>query len=292
MSIFEYIQLMSRTSIMFLFILVFSTEACFGQNDRTFPNAFGSWSIRVGENDPWLNWYTHDHLVEYVHNPQVALDGRSWGSVWGNGQIGLIAVDSGKVLYRSTAPYEYADVGYYYNDTTTRVLYDFNLLVGDTAYTDLEPITVLQIDTIILWGQGRKHLALSNEDEWIEGVGSVHGLFRPFIPTWGTDAISYTMVDFCGEYVDTDSLPYTMCLPDAITELQRATFSVAPNPTCGSFAIHSDGHMGSFSIRNMSGAIVLNGMITGPETRVERPDLVAGVYYVRMDDRCIKLIVQ
>lgn len=283
---------MNRACLTVTGFLVLSAYNSLAQSDRTFPNNEAYWLISVGELDPWFNWYTHDHEILYMHNPQIESQGRSWGTVYRGDPIGLIAVDSGKVFYRSTAPYVYSDLGFGYFDTTTQVLYNFNLLVGDTAYAEQEPITVLAIDTVTLWGQARKHLMLSNEDEWIEGVGSVNGLFRPFAATWGLEAVSYTMVDFCGYYMDADSLPYTMCLPDAIPEFLRRGFSVAPNPTFGSFAIRSHMQKGTFTIRNMNGAILHSGLITGPETHVDLPELPAGMYLVRTNDRYVKLIVQ
>ncbi len=272
--------------------LVLSAHTSSAQSDRTFPNNEAYWLISVGELDPWFNWYTHDHEILYMHNPQIESQGRSWGTVWRGDPIGLIAVDSGKVFYRSTAPYVYSDLGFGYFDTTTQVLYNFNLLVGDTAYAEQEPITVLAIDTVTLWGQARKHLMLSNEDEWIEGVGSVNGLFRPVAATWGLEAVSYSMVDFCGYYMDADSLPYEMCLPDGFDEPIRSVITIGPNPCSDEFTIRSTSLDGVFTVCDVRGSLIQQGRITGKETHVTLPSLRSGLYMLRVQNTWMKLVIE
>jgi len=69
------------------------------------------------------------------------------------------------------------------------VLYDFGLEVGDTFEINLDGnpsiYVVSQIDSILLAGQYRKRMYMSNFDqfnpiEWIEGIGSSKGLIVPY----------------------------------------------------------------------------------------------------------------
>ncbi len=288
----HYIHTMSRASIMFPAFLTLASGLCSAQSDRSFPNNEAYWLIRIGELDPDFNWYTHEHELLYMHNPQIELEGRSWGTVWRGEPIGLLAVDSGKVFYRSTAEYTYSDLGWGYFDTTAQILYDFNLLVGDTAYDEQDPITVVAIDTVAIWGQEREHLVLSNDDEWIEGVGSINGLFRPFAYTWGLESVSYEMVDFCGYYIAPDSLPYQMCLPDGLDERSGPNITIGPNPCSGEFTIRAVPRDGLFTICDVRGSLIRQGRTTGTETHVALVGVPAGLYMVRVQNTWTKLVIE
>ena len=74
-------------------------------------------------------------------------------------------------------------------DTSSRLLYDFNIKVGDSIYIPDEllesPLIVISIDTILLNGIFRKRYLLRrgpseeiSDDTWIEGIGSLLGIIN------------------------------------------------------------------------------------------------------------------
>ena len=85
-----------------------------------------------------------------------------------------------------------------YNDGIERLLADFNVEAGDevtvysfwpdwqNAYPTESTVKVRSVDTIEINGEKRKKINIDNgfedgewADYWIEGIGSIHGLFAP-----------------------------------------------------------------------------------------------------------------
>ncbi len=72
-----------------------------------------------------------------------------------------------------------------YNDTLEHLLYSFSLQDGDTLFgvNPYYPLIVKKIDSVLINGEYRKKIIFYNytlgNREWIEGIGSVSGLFYP-----------------------------------------------------------------------------------------------------------------
>ncbi len=110
--------------------------------------------------DTWLNW---DKTI-FSFSPAACI------------QNLLIRESDGKVYTRTLG-----------NTSEERMIYDFNLSVGDTFVSYVPFVSkyvVYSIDTVSINGNLLKRLYLRNEsieDEWIEGVGSInYPLIAPF----------------------------------------------------------------------------------------------------------------
>ena len=121
----------------------------------------------------YLTWAATYHPVgdcEFKYNS---------GPTWFNYYKGAIRTNnSNRVLY--IAP----------QDTVIRTLYDFSLNVGDTLHInglhEQYSLAVTRIDSILIAGEYRKRIETYGilDDVWIEGIGSVYGLFASIDRHW------------------------------------------------------------------------------------------------------------
>lgn len=271
------------------------------QNDTLFPSVSGSWDMTTIHWD-WdgqdMNFEYTPHHLEYFAEPSVDEFGFVWGTVYdASGPVGLMAVDSGRVYYRGTAFYYAGWGGGGYGDTTLRVLYDFNLEVGDTAYMQ-NPFSgppgwaaeVMSIDTVYLGGFPRQRFMLTNGDEWVEGVGSMEGLLRPFLEIFEN---GFTLDDFCGEYITADQVPYTSCLPLVldVPEERSLGMRLYPNPASSSVTVSGVRPGAQFRLRDLHGRLVLVSALQDPGI-VSLAGIHPGVYVAEIGGRHSKLIIE
>jgi len=180
-------------------------------------------------------------------------------------------------------------------DTVT-VLYDFSLAVSDTAYYDyyydFGHTVVLSTDTVDLDGRTRKRLFLSNEDVWVEGIGSLEGIRRPY---WTTPlGCSDPVYTFCGNYLDSNQVAYAIC-NDILLETtfaEKQLFSIAPNPSTGEFAILGTLSNDAYQIRDVTGRLVLSGITTEKRTEIDLTHVNAGTYFVVLEHATLKVMVE
>ncbi len=291
-----YIRDMFRAITVWLLLVVTYAQ---GQNDSIFPSISGYWFMQTvswdfdGTN---MNFIITDHDLFYSAQPEQLANGLSWGAVTNlnDAPIGLLAVDGSRIYFKSTGPY---DVGYEtYYDTTMRQVYDFNLAVGDTAYmgnpnSSPYPVIVYDIDTAFIASAPRRRFQMDNGDIWVEGVGSLEGLLRPLLYTFEN---GFELLDYCGEYLDTDSVQYTGCWPTGVgaNELLKPEILVHPNPNDGEFSILNSDPGAKFSVWDMRGATVATGRVVGASTRVRLPTLATGLYVLDVNDQRTKLIIE
>ncbi len=266
------------------------------QSDTIFPNVSGTWDMTTttwnwdGTN---MNFMYFQHHLEFDQSINEVVDGLEWGAVLSDviGQIGWLAVSGRQVFYRGIQAYYY---GYTtYDDTTTRVLYDFDLMIGDTTYFDelVFPVIVQGIDSVQLGGRTRVRFTLSNGDEWIMGMGSIQGLLRP-LQYW-FECI-YELDAFCGEYMDADLSGYTACTPVVMsTEYRtRPEVSVYPVPCAGSFTIQGVDAGQPFRVIDATGGCVLAGTTAGMSQTIHLPNVINGAYLLEVNGHRTKLIIE
>ena len=291
--------LVSIMRLGFITMLLLVVGRVSAQNDTIFPNVDGTWDMTTttwdwdGQN---MNFMYFNYTLQYYAEPSVEIDGLSWGSVTsGDGtQIGLLAVDQDKVFYRSIQPFYY---GYeYYGDTATQVLYDFGLSVNDTAYWQSSdpsfPVTVQSIDTVWLAGRARKRLHLNVfGDEWVAGIGSIKGLLTP-LQFWFE--ASYSMSNFCGNYLDADSVPYQACLPFTVgvPDAPKAKLAIHPNPSTGTFVVEGASPNKPYHLTDVRGIEVLSGLTAAGSTNILLPHAIPGFYVLNVAGTRTKVIVQ
>lgn len=184
-------------------------------------------------------------------------------------------------------------------DSTERLIYDFNLQVGDTvplqAWENL-PVTIDSIDTIQVFGMSAKRFfldieiaTLPPENYIIEGLGGSNGL--TFLqPTFaalsgGIDMTSLT----CFEYQDSLYAPTNSDCPfiDFVSALQpvrdNPTLLIRPNPTPDVFTvtISEDLLHATFTIVDALGRVIQSFKLSDLHTTAQLHS--PGLYFWRVE---------
>jgi hypothetical protein len=180
-----------------------------------------------------------------------------------------------------------------------RLLYDFNLEIGDNSFTtnficEEIPITVTGIDTIHINGQDRKrwHISVgsSSLDFWIEGIGSLSGPIHSHYeycivcPVWEL---------LC--YYENESpvyiMPYqTTCFIRSVglnEHTGKSVLVIKPNPVKqgSSFTVETTSTPMKISVYNSVGILVEN-IEPGKDNRIQlsTDHLKPGFYFITIVD--------
>lgn len=220
--------------------------------------------------------------------PDTMMFGLSWGTLQPGSEMGKIAVDGAQVLYRGTD-------GQFFPPDTTLILYDFGLSVGDTAYWDayysFGYTTVVSIDTLIIVNRECRLFTMDNGDQWLEGIGSLMGLFRPYLDT--PFGCSDPVATYCANYMD--SVAYTIC-SDLVTQIPEhagARTFVQPNPSNGEFILLAEGGTATevWSLYDVRGTLVNTFRATGERTFIQLDPRQKGVFLLRNGSRYHRVVV-
>ena len=269
----------------FLILVLFWSVAAFGQDDVTFPNVSAEFEevwICLTPNNGSYNMY-----INYQYTPEPSIDslGFTWGYLNWMGGEQFISVDGAKVLIMNSLLSD-----------SILTLYDFSLQEGDTAYYDHyytnDHVTVTSIDTVNIQGRLRKRFFLSNEDSWIEGIGSFLGLLRPIweVPL-GCGEDTYT---FCANYLDSNSVTYTWCSDLVLSdnEISADHPRVYPIPCNDQLTIRSDRPGEIFQLLDMEGRILRSGNLKTDYHSLDVSDLAPGMYLLFMANWTAKVFVE
>jgi len=193
---------------------------CFSQNgESVYKNpayvdcdSTQKWSEKkyFGTDACWTYSYGIDRSQSYL-NSDTILNGITYKKVFyrlpdlKESYSGAIREEGGKV---------YANINTGYNKIGNFLLYNFTVNIGDTIQSVLNngselsfPLIVTNIEYIFLLdGEKRKMISFDMCNPWIEGIGSVNGLFYP----------AYTLTTG----LDT---PHLICFKQNNTELYKAT---------------------------------------------------------------------
>lgn len=180
--------------------------------------------------------------------------------------------------------------------STEKLLYDFNLQVGDTVFGQLETLgpkdTVISIDSIETWGSGggwvKRWLINSCYNIYIiEGVGSTYGVIEPS-PGCGPDNMERDIM--CAVCQTSTSGFYYPAITDCdmITSInsvsEEINFEIFPNPSNGSFQIDLKNNLfQELIISNLLGEIILKEKIRSMNN-VSINNLDNGIYILTIVD--------
>ena len=204
--------------------------------------------------------------------------------------LGTIIITYDKAYYRN-----YGDTGSY------RLLYDYTLNIGDTAYYDslIQDYAIIT-DTSAYWATNNsgllttlRALKLSNGDEWIQCQGSLRHPYRP-IATQSLD--NYNVCYISLEYVDsTNSVGLYVEAPSGcskpISTLEEEinnNINIYPNPIKNNNLIIQTNEsifVKHVSIYDLSGKQVFAQNINSLENNLNLtlPNLPNGMYIVQID---------
>ena len=168
------------------------------------------------------------------------------------------------------------------------VYYDFNLQVGDlfkVGYSDeYEPeyIQLMAIEEVVLEDGSVRNKYVFNEgwlmDEpevWIEGIGSLSGIDRRYIPGWTASGFAYLQC-----YFEDETLLWTdgECWDETEENLSE-NICLHPNPTHGMVYVDAE-NLQKVEVLNLYGQMVQ----CQESSAIDLFGLSAGVYVVRIMD--------
>ncbi|MEQ1734769.1 MAG: T9SS type A sorting domain-containing protein, partial [Bacteroidia bacterium] len=173
------------------------------------------------------------------------------------------------------------------NDTIEKLVYDFNLNIGDTLPITYRNYTkdkiVSAIDSFYTTYGYRKRFSISNSNEYlIEGVGNTHGLLSYF----GVLLDAIVSLN-CYSLNDTNYYPITggTCISPAgfnAKTANKTSVTISPNPfiTTATVAFTNLHSNATLYIYNTLGQQVQQQTIVPTSTlQLERNTLPAGLYY-------------
>lgn len=182
--------------------------------------------------------------------------------------------------------------------STEKLLYDFNLQVGDTVFGELEvpglaKDTVISIDSVEAWGGGgvwlkRWFINSCYNIYIIEGVGSTYGLIEPS-PGCGPDNMERDIMCMVCQLPTTGYYYPVITDCDMITSInsiaKESNIEIFPNPSEGSFQIDfNDNSFQELIISNLLGDIILSEKIYSTNNLTVK-NINNGIYILSLVDK-------
>lgn len=199
-----------------------------------------------------------------------------------------------------------------YLDTLNQLdtLYDFNMNLGDSVLFNLygvypEWLQVINIDSIQLNGEFYKRIKFAEpsmhafdwlNEEWIEGIGSIHGPLFPTFPVMFSEEIPDSMLLTCS-YSDNQQIwqhPfYSSCYVNIILGIERQdvlSFKIYPNPFSDRINLENSRTENlNLTILNSLGQVVRQMKITTNNETIDLSELNDGIYLLRISDQKSKM---
>ena len=286
--------------ILALLIIGLCMQLSFSQTFNLYLDSTAVWNGQGGYFD-FVSW----HLLYYKHtiDGDTVIDGKTYYKIHRTGieiiipesipgdtdtvtincYVGALREDSTKSFYMI---FNY--------QTTEKLLYDFNLGIGDTL-TQMsgitgcsQPITIENIDTVYLGSQPRKRFFLNNLFYFIEGIGASSGLFGGLCQAIES---GYSLICFSQ---DNNLLIVDSTLTcDIISDInyfdyksQNLSFIAYPNPFTNSTIIefkNSKKEKHTFTLYKTTGQLVrkIDNISTG-KIIIDRRNLTNGLYFFQL----------
>jgi len=188
-------------------------------------------------------------------------------------------------------------------NATETILYDFNLLVGDTitySYPEIFSRVVENIDSVQLpTGEYRKRFFLNSTgylglpDTVIEGIGSIMwiGLFNPLVTAIMTNGDSYTLTCFKQNeiiyYLNNPECDHCFCtfLTEITKRKAKGKLLISPNPFTFQTTLQTDNYLqnATLTLYNSLGQQVRQEPnISGRTFNLKRENLPMGLYFLQL----------
>ncbi len=186
------------------------------------------------------------------------------------------------------------------NSVNERLIYDFNLEVGDYMYSSYTELSyeVLEIDMVEIDGKLRKRFNLENYETWIEGIGTLNN----FLPdALNGQILTYTFPEalnkrimedpFAINYIKKgDKIIYSTdawyfkedeCNTSGLNKTNSPQNIISPNPVKDNLSIqNSSGQV--FELTDLNGKILMRKKINSDDQLLNLSHISAGLYIYRM----------
>lgn len=187
------------------------------------------------------------------------------------------------------------------DSTSESLLYDFNLLQGDTIRGYMEDIAKIHFDTtfyavidsvdsILVNGSFRKRWRYHTNDFWgliwgggeiIEGIGSTYGLLEGLLPMFDDNGILV-----CYSEYGSSLYGISPCL--LVTNVKNTSkiggVKIYPNPNNGKFTIKlNNTENATIEIYTISGQFILQKIVTKNTIQIDLSNYQKGMYFVKVN---------
>jgi hypothetical protein len=284
-----------KTLLLFSFLL---PTLLFGQIINHFSQQDSKWNVAKT-----YTAATQEHpsfvattTTVYGYQGDSTINGETWSKMYSTSDSlfqnnlvfeGLTRVENDLILYRNS-------------NNPVDTLYNFGLSVGDSVLYDfngtpewlyLELIENIQID-----GQTYRKFNFTEPslmgffhlgEEWIEGIGSIHGPLFPHTPTLFSEEMPDSMFLTC-TYANSQDLyqspKYSNCYVNitlGIENQEAINFSIYPNPVSSILTIESSQKLNcDIEIYDVNGKFVHSVKANGETTTLDVSDFENGVYFL------------
>lgn len=295
-NIFNFLKIkMLIMRLLFLVFLLVSFQSI-SQNDTLLSNVYATWVKKFSCFDS-QGGNISGVIRRELFNDSVMINNKYWSTYYqGNDIKGYVRIDSNLVYVKYDSQWNGGD-------TSVQLLYDFNLNIGDTAYqyNDFSNtiVVVNYIGDTIIDSKTRKYylfddFGIGTRDVWIQGIGSVKGLFFPteaFIEGIGCGS-AYC---YYGEYIDSLGVMYTIqsdntgCIANISNN--KPLFQIIQNEN-EIIVKSSNLENHSYYLYGLRGEIILTGIIQSSNHKIGLTNLSTGVYILNLAGHSQKLFKQ
>jgi hypothetical protein len=250
--------------------------------------------IYSGGNQPQWNWYTN--IYDYKFGQDTIINTKVYKIITKTDELGIL---TNNLIAREDSS---AKIVYFIDSLTEKVLYNFNLQIGDsinikTKLLSYEWYFITRIDSVNTLTGFRKKITLKNNSNiidtinWIEGIGSDYGINykEELNERYQSGGAGYLFGLLCswknGQQIFQNqnfgfgcySVGGTVGINKNLNSLIK--ISIFPNPTASTFTISKNtNEVLQFHLYNLIGQQVLNTTLKENETTIERNNLATGTY--------------
>jgi len=230
-----------------LLILVISpfTQLVLGQSNVSFPTDSALWTMDTQTEGMSFPPQTFHDISNYKTNGDTLINGNLFTIISSQS-------DPKYCFTREANGLVYCKYNPSSNfDTTQFILYNFNLVQGDTLSLPIAgfsinyyPSSVYSVDSILIGNQLHKRIRINGwiPLDFVEGVGAIQGLMYPEIPLvdyWG-DLTCFSRNDTIFSTSDNGQYNLGKCWYETnINKEKDQVISIYPNPTSGNVYVKS-----------------------------------------------------
>lgn len=181
-------------------------------------------------------------------------------------------------------------------DTSEILIYDFSLTEGDSINISSQKFDyythVIKVDSILIGDNYRKRLSIKGiyglDDIWIEGVGSVHGLFATYNRYW--EFTEYILTCY-----QENRVPLYISSPDKCfwcdlvtkidNQLLNKRITIEPNPVSTKAVINIPLNIfpNTINVYNLMGKIIYSKKVSKTDyISIDRKDLTTGILIIEV----------
>ena len=280
---------MKKLTLILLIICLYISNDTFGQNYTNFLTINATWSTDLQTQAPFGPPYPPPiyHFISYYKtNGDTILNGLPYTIIDKSDQpkYCYIRQANGMVYCK----YSQGNG----NDTSVFLLYNFNHELGDTIQLPMagNPIhyyesKVVSVDSILIGEAMHKKIGINSwiYFEFVEGIGSLQGLFYNEIPwvDWWADLICFSRNDTIFSWNGNGTFSRGNCWESTgLNIIETSAFIIYPNPTFGDLYIKGV-DIKKIEIYYTDGRKLLENS----DSQLQLQDLINGIYILKVTDK-------